>query len=129
MKSIPLNVIKSYLRDRTMLGLTIALFVVGVSYIAYVAISLEPSDLQVATRYTAFGETNIGTHQGYGNKWHYLLSFVVFGVLLMGVHTALAVKLHDRGQPRLAAYFVGLTIVLFVIGWILTQSVLEIAFL
>lgn len=129
MKFIPFNTIKAYFRDRTLLGLTALLVAVGVSYCIYVGISLEPSDLQVATRYTAFGETNIGTHQGYGNRWHYMLSFIVFGVLLMALHTALAVKLHDRGQPRLAAYLLGFTVLLFIISWIITHSVLKIAFL
>lgn len=129
MKNIPFKAVQEYFRDRTMLGLTLLLLVLGISYCVYVGVSLEPTDLQVATRYTAFGETNIGTHQGYGNKWHYMLSFIVFGVLIMGVHTALAIKLHDRGQPRLAAYFLGFSVLLLVIGWIIANSVLKIAFL
>lgn len=102
-----------------------AVFLVGVAYIVYVALTLEPSDLQVATRYTAFGDTNLG----YRSKWHYLLSFIVFGIVLMGVHTALAVKLHAKGQRQIAAYLLSFTIFLFVIGWIITRSVLNIAFL
>lgn len=125
MKNLPFDLIKNYFRDRTMLGFTILLLLLGVAYIIYVAVSLEPSDLQVAIRYTAFGDA----HLAYRSKWHYLLSFAVFGGLLITVHTALAIKLHSRGQRHLAMYWLACTAFLFVIGWIITRSVLQIAFL
>lgn len=124
MRNLPIDLIKNYLRDRTMTALTIALFLMGISYIIYIAFALQPSDLQVATRYTAFG----GAHF-YRNKWYYLLSFVMFGVILVGVHTALAVKLYGRGQRQLAMALLVFTLFLFVIGWIIARSVLRIAFL
>jgi hypothetical protein len=125
MKIIPLDLIKNFFRDRALLGYTILVFLVGTAYVIFVALSLEPSDLQVATRYTAFGDTNLG----YRNKWHYLLSYVVFGLILMGVHTALAIKLHARGMRQPAMYLLAFTVFLFVVAWILTHSVLKIAFL
>lgn len=124
MKNIPTQLIKSFLRDRTLLGLTAALFLMGIIYLIFLAFTLEPSDLQVATRYTAFGETHF-----YRNKWYYLLSFAFFGVILLSIHTALAVKLYGRNQRQLAIAFLGLTLFIFAIGWIITRSVLQIAFL
>lgn len=124
MRSLPIDLIKSYLRDRTMVSLTIALFLMGVAYTIYVVLALEPSDLQVATRYTAFGDAHF-----YRNKWYYLLSFVLFGVILAGVHTALAIKLYGRQQRQLAIALLVLTVFLFVTGWIIARSVLRIAFL
>lgn len=125
MRNLPIELIKNYFRDRTMLGFTILLLLLGVAYIIFVAVALEPSDLQVATRYTAFGDA----HLAYRSKWYYLLSFVVFGALLITVHTAIAVKLHSRGQRYLAMYWLACTALLFMIGWIITRSVLQIAFL
>ena len=124
MKNLPLDSIKKFFRDRTLVTLTIALLVLGIAYIVYVAVSLEPSDLQVATRYTAFGDTHF-----YRNKWYYLLSFVVFAAVLLGVHISLAIKLHSRQQRQLAVGLLAFTVPMFIIGWIITRSVLEIAFL
>lgn len=121
---LPIDTIKSFFRDRTLVILVAALILMGLTYVGYVLVALEPSDLQVATRYTAFGDTHF-----YRTKWYYLLSFVFFAVVLTGVHIALAVKLYGRQQRQLAIMLLGLTIALLIIGWIIARSVLEIAFL
>lgn len=122
--NISLETVKKFLGDRTLLSLSMAVIILGLFYVIYIALSLEQSDLQVATRYTAFGETHF-----YRNKWYYLISFVVFGISLIGVHLALSVKLFDRGHRQLAAGFLALTLLLLIVGWIITRSVLGIAFL
>ena len=124
MKNIPLDSIKSFFRDRTMVTLSAVLLLVGVIYSIYVAVALEPSDLQVATRYTAFSDTHF-----YRTKWYYLLTFVLFGLGLIALHIALAIKLHARNQRQVALALLSLTLFLLVICWILTRSVLQIAFL
>lgn len=124
MKSLSLELIKDFFRDRTMLSMVVSLVLIGIAYGVYLALSVEPSDLQVATRYTAFGDTHF-----YRSKWYYLLSFAAFGAMLVAVHTSLAIKLYGRKQRSLAIAFLGLTIAIFVISWIITQSVLRIAFL
>ncbi len=101
-----------------------ALLLIGVAYSIYVGIALEPSDLQVATRYTAFSDAHF-----YRNKWYYLLSFIVFGLMVIGLHIALAVKLHGRDQRQLAVGLLSFTLLVLAITWILTRSVLQIAFL
>ena len=80
--------------------------------------------MQVATRYTAFGDAHF-----YRNKWYYLLSFIAFVVVVLGVHIGLAIKLFGREQRQLASALLAFTILLLVIGWIITRSVLQIAFL
>lgn len=122
--NISLDTIKPFLRDRLMVGLTVGLFLVGIGYVIYIAFALEPSDLQVATRYTAFGDTHF-----YRSKWYYLLSFIIFGVILMGAHTALSIKLFNRGHRSLAIALLGITAFLFVVSWLIAGSVLRIAFL
>src|SRR5690606_15069050 len=110
MKNIPFESIKNFLRDRTMVTLAGALLLMSIAYGIYVAIALEPSDLQVATRYTAFGEAHF-----YRNKWYYLLSFIVFGFVVVGTHIALAVKLHSRSQRQLAVALLTFTACLIII--------------
>lgn len=124
MKSTLLTTIKHVLTDRFMTTLVAALLIVGIAYAVYVALALQPSDLQVAIRYTAFGNTHF-----YRNKWYYLISFAVFGLLLAVVHGAVAVKLYGRGQRQLAIFLTSLSLFLFVIAWITARSVLRVAFL
>ena len=124
MKNIPTDLIKNFYRDRTMLGLSVGLLLVVVGYTIYIALALEPSDLQVAVRYTAFGDVHF-----YRDKWYYLLSFILFGIVLAGVYIALAVKLHGRNQRQFAIFLMALGLLMMVISWIITRSVLQIAFL
>lgn len=124
MKIIPIDTIKNFARDRSLATVSIALIVLVIAYSIYIALALEPSDLQVATRYTAFGDAHF-----YRNKWYYLLSFIFFGLTLVGVHLAFAVKLYNRNQRQLATGFLYLTVFLLLIAWIVTRSVLQIAFL
>lgn len=107
-----------------MLGLVIVLLLIGVINIIYISLTVEPSDLQVATRYTAFGDTNF-----YRNKWYYLLSFILFTVALLGTHIALAVKLYGRQQKYLAIGTLAMTGILLLAGWLIARSVFRIAFL
>lgn len=124
MKNLPTDSIKSFLRDRTIASLAICVVVVAIIYSLYVAFSLQPSDLQVATRYTAFGDTHF-----YRNKWYYLLSFVFFGLTVAGVHIAYAIKLFGRQQRQAAIGMLCFTLLLMGIAIIMTRSVLQIAFL
>ena len=124
MKYIPIAVLKDFFRDRTMVTLVGGLLLLTVVFMVYFVSALEPSDLQVAIRYTAFGDTHF-----YRGKWYYLLSFAVYSISLVGLHTALAVKLHGRSQRHLAIAVLSLAYIMFIISWIVTQSVLGIAFL
>lgn len=86
--------------------------------------SLKPSDLQVAVHYTAFGDTSF-----YREKWYYLMAFVLFGVLLAILHTAIAMKLYIQGRRQIAISFILLSTLLLVITWFIAWSVLKVAFL
>lgn len=94
------------------------------SYCIYVGVSLRPSDLQVAVHYTAFGETSF-----YREKWYYLLSFIVFGLILAAVHSILIVKLYVQERRQIAILFTWFSFLLLLIAWIMTHSVLKVAFL
>jgi hypothetical protein len=94
------------------------------AYCLYVGVSLRPSDLQVAVHYSAFGETRF-----YREKWYYLLSFIMFGLILAVVHTALIVKMYVQERRQLALLFTYLSFGILLITWILTHSILNVAFL
>lgn len=101
------------------------LFVLScVAYCIYVAVSLRPSDLQVAVHYTAFGATSF-----YREKWYYLLSLVVFGLILAIVHSIIIVKLYVQERRQMAILFAWLSFLMLLITWIIAHSILKVAFL
>jgi hypothetical protein len=124
MKNILNSTIKQITADRKMTVLCVALILGGLSYIVYLGFSLSASDLQLAIRYTSFGET-----QFYREKWWYLLSFVGFGVLFLVAHVGMLAKLFAIGMKELAYGFAWLSIIILLLMFVYTYSVLNIAYL
>ena len=92
--------------DRPFFAALIGVFVAGIIYMLVMGFMLQVRDVQVYVRYTAFGEAHF-----YKSYWYYLLSFVLFGALVMVVHIGLMVKLYSL-QRRQTALFVGAAAVL-----------------
>ena len=124
MKENIITALKLIVADRLVAALLGGFIVLCLGYCLYVGLSLRPSDLQVAVHYTSFGETNF-----YRAKWYYLLSFVLFGLGLAIFHTILAIKLYVQERRQIALAFIGLSFLLLLIAWIMTRSVLKVAFL
>lgn len=89
-----------------------AVGIVAVVYCLVLGLTVQPRDVQVYVRYTAFGEAHF-----YKSYWYYLVSFVVFGIIVAVSHIALMVKLHnlERRQTGLIIGYMAI-IVLFVAG-------------
>jgi hypothetical protein len=124
MKTQLLTSLKQIAADRLMVVLLSVFILACLAYCLYVGVSLRPSDLQVAVHYSAFGETRF-----YREKWYYLLSFIMFGLILAIVHTSLIVKMYVQERRQLALLFTYLSFLILLIAWILTHSVLKVAFL
>jgi hypothetical protein len=124
MKHIITTSLKQVLADRALALMCLGLLVVGIIYVAYVAFSLNPSDLQLATRYTSYGETHF-----YRNKWYYLTSFIVFGILFVIVHVGMIIKLYLNELRQLAFAFAWMSIIIAILAFVYTYSVLGIAYL
>jgi hypothetical protein cdiviTM7_00316 len=92
--------------DRPFFAALVGVFVAGIIYMLVMGFTLQVRDVQVYVRYTAFGEAHF-----YKSYWYYLLSFVLFGALVMVVHIGLMVKLYSL-QRRQTALFVGAAAVL-----------------
>ena len=92
--------------DRPFFAALIGVFVAGIIYMLVMGFTLQVRDVQVYVRYTAFGEAHF-----YKSYWYYLLSFVLFGALVMVVHIGLMVKLYSL-RRRQTALFVGAAAVL-----------------
>lgn len=110
--------------DRTLFVQSLIIAVIGIVYLVYIGLSLAPADLQIATRYTSFGST-----QYYRNKWYYLLTFVVFGLMIVISHMGLIVKLANREMRPLAVAFGWLSVIILGLLFFFAFSVLGVAYL
>ena len=116
--------IQQTLSDRPLSLLLLGIIGGGLAYIAYVAISLSASDLQLAIRYTSFGDTHF-----YRDQWWYLMGFIGFGILFVIAHVGLIVKLVAIELRQFAVAFAWLSIIVLVLMFAYTHSVLGIAYL
>jgi hypothetical protein len=124
MKTNFITSLKLILSDRLVTVMLLVFVLACLAYCIYVGVALRPSDLQVAVHYTAFGETGF-----YREKWYYLLSFIMFGLILGAIHSILIVKLYAQERRQIAILFAWFSFLLLLIAWIITHSVLKVAFL
>ena len=124
MKANLITSLKLILADRLVTVLLLVFILACLGYCVYVGVSLRPSDLQVAVHYTAFGATSF-----YREKWYYLISFIIFGLILATIHSILIVKLYVQERRQIALLFTWLSFLILLIAWIITHSVLKVAFL
>lgn len=124
MKTNFITSLKLILADRLVTAMLVLFILACAAYCIYVGVSLRPSDLQVAVHYTAFGGTSF-----YREKWYYLISFIMFGLILGVIHSILIVKLYVQERRQLAILFAWFSFLLLLIAWIITHSVLKVAFL
>lgn len=110
--------------DRLLFGQSILIVVLGIIYVIYVSLSLAPTELQIATRFTSFGGT-----QYYRNRWFYLLVFILFGLVTAVTHLGLMTKLANREMRPLAVAFGWLSVVVLGLLFFITYSVLGAAYL
>lgn len=110
--------------DRKLLSLLAVLLIGSIGYIIYVGLSLSASDLQLATRYTAFGETHV-----YRSKWYYLLNFIAIGLVFLIVHIGMTVKLYTSEMKQMAYAFAWLSLLVLGLLVYYTYQVLGIAYL
>lgn len=92
-------------RDRTFILLWAALIILAVIVIVGGAFTIRPSELQVPTRYSAFGITNF-----YRDKWYYALGFLAFAVVVAVMHVLISLKLYSVKGRRLAVAFLWLSL-------------------
>lgn len=115
-------VFRHALDDRRLVIAWIGLLITSIIASIIFATQIHPSELNVSTRYTAFGVTHV-----YNDSWYYLLGFVLFVVIGFVVHTLISLKLFAQKDAVFARLFVYLCIILVFIEYFLISSVLGIA--
>jgi hypothetical protein len=109
--------------DRPFLLLLAGVLLAGVVYALVIGFSIHARDVQVYTRYTAFGEAHF-----YKSPWQYTILFVLFGILVSAVHSALMVKLHSLERRQTALLVGWLAIVILFLASIYALSIMGLAF-
>lgn len=124
MKLHIINNFKKIIIDRQITAMIVLLIVLSIVYCLYIAISLKPSQLQVAVHYTTFGETFY-----YRDKWYYLLNFIFFAISITIINILLVIKLIIMDRRGLAFIFAWFSVLVFIVAFFITRSVIGIAFL
>lgn len=119
-------VFKHAMGDRPLVISWLALLMASIVISVIFALQIHTSELNIPTRYTAFG---VGITHIYNDNWYYLLNFIIFIIASLIIHTFIALKLFSQRGTVLARLFIQASIVLVVIEYFLISSVLGIALL
>lgn len=115
---------KQIIKDRPLLMLCLSIIALAIAFIIYFSLRLSARELQIATRFSDFGETQL-----YRNKWYYLFSFIGIVGTITIAHLLLIGKLIDREMRPFAVALGWLSIVLIVVAFLVTYAVFGVAYL
>lgn len=110
-----------FARDRLAITMLIILAVGALALLAMTALSVRVSDVQVPTRYSGYGFTNL-----YRDKWYALLAFGIFPLLVFFINGFMAIKLHGS-RRGLALGILGISVFIMIIAIIVAQAVFRLA--
>lgn len=116
------DTIRSLIQDKPIFGLSISILVLALAFVVISSVMIQASDLQVVIHYSSFGETNF-----YRDRWYYLITFVGMGAIIALTHIGIMGKLLSLEKRRVAIVVGWMTIVLLVVAFLLTTSVLQVA--
>lgn len=112
--------ISATLRDRPYLLTIAGIALVALVGIIYIALTVEPRDIQVATRYVTYGDTNY-----YKGRWYSLYSFAALFLAIAIGHAALMMKFRALERRDFGLIFGFGTIVVLVIGILYAANVIQ----
>ena len=115
--------IKRVIVDRTFMLLIIGVAILGFIYSFVVAINIQPSDVTLYARYTAFGEGHF-----YKSHWQYLLSFLAYGLVVSFVHISLMIKLYSIERRQTGILIGWLGVVIIIVSFVYTMSVIGLGY-
>ena len=80
-------------KHKRLLWLLVVLAIFSLAVAIFIGMTIEPSELRIITHYTAYGSTHF-----YRDQWVYMISFIVFIVMvaILGVGVSLKLLRQDR---------------------------------
>lgn len=121
MKNKITSSVKLIFSDKYLMFLSLFFILLSVAFMTYVVVGVNPSELQLVTHYTAFGVTQL-----YRSHWWYLLSFAIFGAILIFFYIAIALKIFDIKGRDLAIAYLWLGVGIVVFAWITSFSIINV---
>lgn len=122
MKNQIIKSVRLFTKDRYLTVILSIFLVLCFASVVLLTLEIHPSELQVVVHYTAFGPTNF-----YRDKWFYLITFVVYILLIAVMHTIIAYKLSQKKGRDLTAAFIFLSIIILVVSTALFYHILKVA--
>lgn len=113
---------RQILSDKALLSSLVALIVTAVVFVIYFALAVQPSELQLSSHYTSYGQEHF-----YRDQWTYLLSFAGFGCLVGIMHPFIAMKLHQHRGRGVAILFCWVSVGLLLVAARLLYEIIKIA--
>ena len=103
--------LQTILGDRAFFAAWLLMLVLVLVVIVLGSVYIRPSDLQVPVRYSSFGITNF-----YRDKWYYLISLVVFALVIAVMHTGISLRLMATKGRAFAITFLWMTIAMLIVS-------------
>ncbi len=119
MKTIVKSAFKKLIADRYLLVLVSLLVLLSLGFALAIGLSIQPSERQLISHYSAFGITHF-----YFDQWFYLFVFVAFGLVVTVLHTIISVKLLIIKGRSLAIMFAWFGIGILTAGYITASTIL-----
>lgn len=111
--------IRALFADRPIVIALVVVLLLCLILIIVGLLGVHTSDVQLPIRYSDYGATNT-----YRDKWYYLLSFPLLGLVIGAMHTLLTFKLLPKNR-EVAIGFLLTSAVVLVIGIIITAAILH----
>lgn len=121
MKNTIKELFQKLVSDRYLLFILSLSMVLFVIFSVSISLSIQPSELQLVSHYSAYGITHL-----YRDQWFYLLVFVFFQLVVFLMHLFIAIKLLTVKGREFAIAFAWLGIFIMIIGLITAQSVINV---
>ena len=109
------------IKDRAFLAVVIVMIALVLIMVMTTALHIHPSELQVPVRFSSFS-----FQRYYTDKWYYLLSFVLLGIIMMVAHIFIALKLYLQKGRELALMFMWLGVSIVVIAAITIVAIFRV---
>ena len=116
------SILQQVSKDRVLMASWLFLALICIAVVILFVFRIHPTELNTQTRYNAFSAPYI-----YTNPWYYLLPTALFSLMVLVLHTIIAIKIYLSSSKYIARLFLWISIMLVVIGAFVGSAVLGLA--